>query len=631
MKLNKLRIALCFFAILSFNSCNDTIGAAVKQPTIPVSEMAQMKDGITPSGDDSLAFVLFAPHKKEVYLIGDFNDWSQQPEYKMEQYNDRFYLKIGNLEANKPYICQYLIDGKIRIADPYATQISDPLHDHAIPSSRYPNLISYPKGKTTEIAMVVQTPEDKYNWKITDFKAPESSDLLIYEILLRDFTNEGTIKAAHDKIPYLKNLGINAIELMPFNEFDANNSWGYNPTFYFATDKTYGPTVEYKRFIDACHQQGMAVIMDMVLNHSYGQSPLLRMYQTETGAPSAQNPWYNEKSNFAIPDAQWGSDFNHESALTHQLIDSICSFWMDEFKIDGFRFDFTKGFSNTPYPAQGDDAWESPFDAARIKNLKRINQHIKQQNPDAILIFEHLADNKEEKVLADAGILLWGNLNHSFNAATMGCTDKSDISWGSYKERGWKYPHLISYMESHDEERIMYKNKAYGAQKGDYDVKNLPTALERTEAAAVMLYAVPGPKMIWQFGEVGYDFALQEGGADRLECKPIHWEYYDDPARRDLYNVYATMSKLRSEHPAFSSTDYVMEVSKAFKQILLKSAEGDICVMANFDIEPQTQPVLFGSVGKWEELFTHTSLQVSSATQNVLLNPGEYKIYYLKK
>jgi hypothetical protein len=186
-------------------------------------------------------------------------------------------------------------------------------------------------------------------------------------------------------------------------------------------------------------------------------------------------------------------------------------------------------------------------------------------------------------------------------------------------------------MESHDEERIMYKNKAYGAQKGDYDVKNLPTALERTEAAAVMLYAVPGPKMIWQFGEVGYDFALQEGGADRLECKPIHWEYYDDPARRDLYNVYATMSKLRSEHPAFSSTDYVMEVSKAFKQILLKSAEGDICVMANFDIEPQTQPVLFGSVGKWEELFTHTSLQVSSATQNVLLNPGEYKIYYLKK
>ena len=632
MKINNLSsISFCLLSILSMNACNCETDAAVKQPSIPVSEMAQMKDGITAIGDDSLAFVLFAPHKEEVYLIGDFNNWSQQTAYEMEKHNDRFYLKIGDLEPNKQYVCQYLIDGKIRIADPYATQISDPLHDDAIPSSRFPNLISYPKGKTTEIAMVVQTPEDKYSWDVTDFKAPESSDLLIYEILLRDFTTEGTIKAAHEKIPYLKNLGVNAIELMPFNEFDANDSWGYNPTFYFATDKTYGPTIEYKRFIDACHQQGIAVIMDMVLNHSYAESPFLRMYETEQGTPSAQNPWYNEKSNFANPDAQWGSDFNHENALTHQLIDSICSFWMDEFKIDGFRLDFTKGFSNTPYPAQGDDAWGSPYDADRIKNIKRINQYIKQQKPDAILICEHLADNEEEKVLADAGILLWGNLNHTFNEATMGYTEKSDISWGSYKARGWKYPHLISYMESHDEERIMYKNKAYGAQKGGYDVKELPTALERTEAAAVMLYAIPGPKMIWQFGEVGYDFALQAGGADRLECKPIHWEYYDVPARRALYDVYATMSKLRSEYPAFSSTDYVMEASKACKQILLKSAEGDICVVANFDIEPQTHPVLFGSVGKWEELFTHTSLQVSKERQNVLLAPGAYKIYYLKK
>src|SRR5690554_3096533 len=114
------------------------------------------------------------------------------------------------------------------------------------------------------------------------------------------------------------------------------------------SDKAYGTPDDYKAFIDACHERGIAVIMDMVLNHSFSQSPLAQMYW-EGNKPAANNPWYNREHNMQNPGAQWGYDFNHESPYTEALVDSILSYWMSEYKIDGFRFDFTKGFTNTTY------------------------------------------------------------------------------------------------------------------------------------------------------------------------------------------------------------------------------------------------------------------------------------------
>ena len=164
---------------------------------------------------------------------------------------------------------------------------------------------------------------------------------------IRDFTSEHSFNAAKDKLPYLKQLGINAIELMPVNEFEGNSSWGYNPSFYFAVDKYYGTKNDMRAFVDECHRQGIAVIIDLVLNHSFGQSPFYLLYREADGTPSADNPWYNQKSNIPNAALQWGYDFNHQSTYTRALVDSVAGFWMKEYKVDGFRYDFTKGFSNT--------------------------------------------------------------------------------------------------------------------------------------------------------------------------------------------------------------------------------------------------------------------------------------------
>jgi glycosidase len=588
-------ILYLLFLSVFFIACGDNDDPIDNSGKEPDLEGFHFRDGITRISDDSLAFVLFAPKKQMVHLIGDFNNWTVSDAYRMHKDGDRFWIKIGNLDVSKEYRCQYLIDNKIRTADPYTHKISDPNHDSSIPSSIYPNLISYPAGQT-EIAMVVTTQTDNYHWKINNYTVNDPSKLVIYEILIRDFTEQRSIKGVQEKLNYLKTLGVDAIELMPFNEFEGNDSWGYNPSFYFAPDKAYGTSNDYKAFIDECHANGMAVIMDLVLNHSYGQSPLVRMYQNPDGSPSEDNPWYNKRSNFSTKDAQWGCDFNHESKYTQALVDSVCSYWMSAYKIDGFRFDFTKGFSNTPHPASGDDSWGSLYDAARIKNLKRIYDEIKKRNPNAVFICEHLAENSEEKELADYGILLWGNLNYNMNEATMGWGDelngsspKGDLSWASYKQRTWTKPNLISYMESHDEERIMFKNIAYGKTVSGYNVKDLTTGLKRTEAAAVILLSIPGPKMIWQFGELGYDFPLEGNGADRLAKKPIHWEYYDDANRKALYDVYATMIDLHKNNPTFSTADYTIDLKDNFKTVTLRGSNETITVMANFDVVSQTK------------------------------------------
>jgi pullulanase/glycogen debranching enzyme len=601
----------------------------VRENVITEAKPMGIKNGINYIDDQTVSLVLFAPHKEFIYVIGDFNNWEANNDYQMRKDGDYFWLTISNLTPQKEYIFQYLIDGELRIADPYTDKVSDPgeYKDKAIPASVYPNLIQYPEGKTTEIASVLQTAQTPFSWSDNSFTAPAKEKLVIYELHIRDFTANGDIKTVKDTLDYLQRLGVNAIELMPFNEFEGNDSWGYNPSFYFAPDKAYGTKNDYKEFINECHKRGIAVLMDMVLNHSFGQSPLVRMY-FDNGQPTINNPWYNQKSNFQHPDAQWGYDFNHESKYTQELVDSINSYWMTEYHVDGFRFDFTKGFSNTPY---GPTSWGSDYDADRIRLLKRMSDEIWKRNEKAIIVFEHLADNSEETELANHGILLWGNANHTYNEATMGWHEngKSDFSWASWKGKSWDQPGLISYMESHDEERLMFKNLKYGNSNGSYNVKELSTALARMEMANAFFLTIPGPKMIWQFGELGYDVSIDENG--RTGRKPIHWEYQNNPNRKRLFQITAALAKLKKEEAAFSSDNFSIIAKDALKRIEINHSDMDVRIIGNFDVKTGSIAANFNQTGTWYDFFTGKELEVNTTDALIELQPGEYHIYTSKK
>jgi len=625
---------LVAIATAGSEEARDTLHFFVREDLITEQMPTGIVPGINYIDDNTVTLALYAPNKEYIYLIGDFSDWEINNTYQMKKDGDNFWITIDNLSAGKEYIYQYIIDGNIKIADPYADKLLDPQNDQYISSTTYPNLIPYPSDKTSEIASVFQTAQTSYSWTDSGFSVPDEKDLVVYELHVRDFVATGNIKTVTDTLDYLERLGINAIELMPFNEFEGNDSWGYNPSFYFAPDKAYGTKEDYKAFVDECHKRGIAVLMDMVLNHSFGQSPFLRMYFDGT-KPTADSPWYNVENNFENPDAHWGYDFNHTSQATKDLVDRINAYWMNEYHIDGFRFDFTKGFSNTPHSNDTEDSqydpWGSRYDQQRIDLLKRMATEIWNVKSDAVVIFEHLSENSEEKVLADHGILLWGNANGNYNEATMGYNEngKSDLSWTSWKNRGWNGPQIVNYMESHDEERLMYKNLQYGKIAGDYSVRNLNTALERTEAAAAFFFTIPGPKMVWQFGELGYDFSIEENG--RTGKKPIHWEYQDNLNRKKLYQVFAALIKLKSEEAAFRSDDFSLNTNSALKRIEINHTDMDVRIVGNFDVIEGSISPSYSKTGSWYDYFSGKEITVTDQNATVLLAPGEYHIYTTKQ
>ena len=603
----------------------------VKTETQNSTKPIGLKYGVNKNPDNSITFLLKAPNKNDIFLIGGFSNWKLNDSFQMLKDGEDFWLTLNNLNIDIEYAYQYYIDYKIKVADPYSEKILDPWDDNNIKEGNYPNLKEYPANLTEGYVSTFKINEETYNWDVDDFTRPNQDNLIIYELHVRDFTNSDSFTEVLTKLDYLQKLGVNAIELMPINEFEGADSWGYNPALYFALDKAYGTKNAFKTLVDECHKRGIAVLADVVFNHSYGQSPLLQMYwDSVNNKPASDNPWYNENHNFVDnPDAHWGSDFNHESPYTVSFFNEVLYYWMTEYKIDGFRFDFTKGFSNTIHTSS--DPWGSNYDSKRIEILKNyadaVWEHDTTNKP--YVIFEHLSNNDEETVLANYGIMLWGNLNHSYNQNTMGYSSGSDISWLSYKQRNWESPHVIGYMESHDEERLMYKNLLSGNANSDYNVKDLNTALSRQELAGMFFFTIPGPKMIWQFGELGYDKSINENG--RVGRKPILWEYETDVNRKHIYNTWSTLIELKKQLPVFNTTDFSLNVSNLVKSITLKDDEMDVIVVGNFDIVPQDILVNFTENGSWYEYFTGEVKDISTTSIVLNLNPGEYKMFSTKR
>ena len=602
----------------------DSVFVCIRETTPTETKPSGIQAGINYTDDQSATLAIYAPNKNYIFVTGDFNNWLPDNNYQMKKDGDYYWLKINGLTPKKEYIFQYLIDGKLKIADPYTDKVSDP-EDKNISSTIYPNLITYPEGKASDRASVLQTGQTPYVWTTSTYSIPQTSKLSIYELLIRDFTSDKTYKAVQAKLDYLKKLGINTIEFMPFSEFEGNDSWGYNPNFYFAPDKAYGTKNDLKALIDECHKQGFIVVQDIVLNHAYGSCPLVKMYWNDMlNRPSADNPWFNETS----PNTtySWGYDFNHESQATKDFVDRVTKYWMTEYKIDGFRFDFTKGFTNTPGDGSG-------YDASRIAILERMASKIWEVNPKAIVILEHFAANTEEKELAAYanGMLIWGNANSTFNEAAMGYNEsgKSNFNWASYQQRGYAKPGLVAYMESHDEERQMYKTETYGNSSVTYNTKELSTAIDRSKLTTTFFMSLAGPKMIWQFGELGYDISIDQNG--RVGEKPVLWNYYDDAKRKELFNVYSAMLKLRSQFDVFTSGTETLAVNGDLKKIQLTLSDHNITVLGNFGMTEQAIIPAFQHTGTWYEFYSGALLQVTDVNAPITLKPGEYRLYSDKK
>ncbi len=622
---------------ISRDTLNFFVNGGVNVAPLPVG----VRDGINYISSTSATLVLYAPNKGRVGVIGDFagSNWMEQSAYQMNRTPDGNYwwITLNGLTAGFEYSFQYLVNGTLKIADPYAEKILDPYNDQYISSTTYPGLKAYPVT-TSGAVSELQTAAITYNWQVSNFTRPDKRNLIIYELLVRDFVANHNWNTLRDTLNYLKNLGINAIEIMPFNEFEGNLSWGYNPDFYFAPDKYYGPANTLKEFIDTCHKNGIAVIMDIALNHSFGMSPLVQLYwDAANNRPSPDNPWFNPVPKHAF---NVGYDMNHESLQTRAYVSRILEHWLTDYKIDGFRFDLSKGFTQTQTCDNNGAncnvaAWGN-YDQSRIDIWKRYYDTLQLKSPSSYCILEHFADNSEEIVLANYGMQPWGNMNYSYNQASMGYNSGSDFSQALASQRGWNSPYLVSYMESHDEERLMYKNINFGNSSGAYNVRDTATALKRQELAAAFFLTLPGPKMIWQFGELGYDYSINYCGdgtinnACRTDSKPIRWDYFQQANRKKLYNVYSALNGLRKGvqfKDEFTSNASTQSLAGLFKYIILSSTPNKLVAIGNFDVASQTSSVTFPVAGTWYDYLNGGTIAATGGSQNFTLQPGEYYVY----
>lgn len=616
-------------ADLASDSVVFIVRPAVTTAPLPAAVVADHEDGVTYVSPTSAILVLTAPNKQFVYAMGEWNGFQPTDAGYMNRTPDgnRWWVQVNGLTAGQEYAYQYLVDGDLRVADPYAAKILDPDNDRFITAVNYPNLKPYPTGQTTGIVSILQTNQPTYTWTTTGYQRPKETDLVVYEMLVRDFVALRNYQAVRDTLDYLQRLGITAIELMPVNEFEGNDSWGYNGSFHLALDKAYGTPDAFKQFIDECHRRGIAVIVDVVLNHAFGQNSMVRMYwDAANNRPATNSPWFNP---IAKHDFNVGYDFNHESDFTKYYTKRVISYWLEEYHVDGYRFDLSKGF--TQRNTLGNNGAWGQFDQSRIDIWKDYADHMWGVDSTSYLILEHFADNSEELQLANyrRGMMPWGNAHGATKNASTGFVANSDFSWGlSYKTRGWAKPRLMGYSESHDEERLMYENLQNGntsqAANG-YNVRTLATALARQEAIAAFVLAVPGPKMFWQFGEVGYDVSINQNG--RTGSKPIRWQYYQDANRRKLYEVYRAMLYLR-RHPAFESTNFAwVGPGNSIKTLRIVDPSMSVMVIANFAVVGQTANPNFPQTGIWYDHFRRDSLNVAANPVSIPLAPGEYRVY----
>ncbi len=584
-------------------------------------------DGVNILSPTSAVFRLRAPGKDHVHLRGDFNDWVIGEDNLMKRSVDgnTHWLAVTGLEPGTWYRYHYLVEEVLEIGDPFAELVVDPWNDPYVPADHWPGMPSYPTGQANWQNAVFRTDEVPFTWTDGAYVRPAQDRLTIYEVLIRDFDGGQTYQDVIDRLDYLQWLGITAIELMPVSEFEGNLSWGYNPNFRFAPDKFYGTAEHLKELVNACHARGMAVILDIVPNHGFGTDPLARLYLDGDGSIAENNPWFNE---VAMHPFSPGYDYNHGDPWTREFWKRVFDYWLDEYHIDGYRIDLSKGLTQQ-FSGSDVGAWNQ-YDQWRVDVLFEYANHIWSGHPGAFLILEHLGSNAEETVLANGGFMLWGKMTNEYKQATLGYG--ADLSWGLHTARGWTYPNLVTYFESHDEERLAHELLSFGASSGGYSAAEFGNAMERLALAHAFLFALPGPKMMWQWGEMGYDISIFDCGNGtfeemcKLDEKPELWGYLDVAERRGLAKKVAALGRLKRDQPAFNGWDFNADLGGALKRIRLYNPNQNAIVLGNFGTTGGTIVPGFPYAGTWYDYFTGESIVENNLDNAWYLAPGELRV-----
>jgi 1,4-alpha-glucan branching enzyme len=398
-------------------------------------------------------------------------------------------------------------------------------------------------------------PAADFAWTDAGFRVPELDDLILYELQVQEF--QATFDGAIELLDYLQGLGVNCLELMPVTPVKRGFDWGYGPIGYFTTEETFGGNDGLKRLVNAAHNKGIAVILDVVFGHSaHDDFPYARVYD-DTGLP---NPMMQEPNR-----DQFGRGFEFSKPFTQQFFFEVTKHWLTEYHVDGFRYDNVPGYYDGPtgvgYAKLAFETYLFSRDIPRFKgtNFSRLIQVAEYLDDPRKILRETFSRSTWQNELLDKAndMAVWryvdDNFAHLLDPAFTHYPDTKDASPAGDKP----FPVApMQYVETHDHSRLI---ATFGLESTN--PKDLPMGQRDNffllQPFAVALYTCRGVPMLFQGQEFAENYALTESGTTRVGIRRgVHFEYFYDDNGQPLVRLYRRLAKLRGNVRALRSRDF---------------------------------------------------------------------------
>ncbi|MCC3424125.1 MAG: alpha amylase C-terminal domain-containing protein [Microcoleus sp. PH2017_29_MFU_D_A] len=539
-----------------------------------------------------IEFQLFAPYNKGAALMGSFSNWEEIPMAKDEEgyFRTRVELEDGVYQykfrvQSKSWFLE--ADQWVDVVDPCATDIDDPTQNGAIRIKDGDRIV------------------DTYVWQHDDKPLPADRELVIYEMHVADFSGgeadplaRGKYEHVVEKLDYLVELGVNAIELMPLKEYPGDYSWGYNPRYFFAAESSYGTTEQLKNLIDECHGRGIRVIIDGIYNHSESSSPLTQI---------DHDYWYHHAPR--DPDNNWGPEFNYEfydenlgTYPARKFIGDTVRYWIQEYHLDGIRFDAARQIANYDFMH-----WivQEAKNAAGPKPFYTVAEYI-----------------PETPSITNIDGPMDGCWHDSFYHCIVEhiCGDTFDLERLKdaidCKRQGFLgATNVVNYLSNHDHDRVF-------SELGDRGILDEP-AFKRAKLGSVLLMTAVGVPLIWMGEEFG------EYKAKTIEQAKIDWTLLGNDMNKGLWEYYKGLIHLRKNNQALytENIDFFHEDpdSKVFAYTRWNDEGSRVVVVANLSenyLAGYSVPH-FPANGTWHEWTGN--YDVESGDDNITIDLPEYE------
>lgn len=478
----------------------------------------------------------------------------------------------------------------------------------------------------------------EFPWTDDDWKVPDLSDLVVYELHVEEFND--TFDGVAERLPYLKSLGVTCLELMPVTSLKLDFDWGYGPLHYFAPNERWGGSQGLKRLIDACHNAGVAVILDVVYQHTHEDFPYHRVY-TDAGVPS---PMIGGVGPF-------GPEIDYAQEFARAYVQEANRHWLTEYHVDGFRYDEVTDLYDGPtgqkYAKMAFDAYNlslaiprfTPSGGTKAGEYSRIIQCPEALNrPQEILRETYSNATWQDALLAKAeDMAIWGYVDVEFVRLL-------DLTRSGYPPTKTVHDTAnqpiampvapFQYLESHDKSALI---AFVGAPPGNAVTADR-SKYYKLQPFAIALYTCEGIPMLRQGQEFAENYILPPAGDLRIHFRrDVHWEHFYDDAGVALVRLYRRLAWLRHAVPALRSrqSHYDADTSRPGDGVVAywrETTQPDqhALVLLNFSDGEQSVNVRFPSEGTYREMLdddvrvTPFTITVNDDTPVTITVPSNY-------